>query len=115
MIRRPLTAFAGKDEETSVEKKVGTRKQKKKRKQEEKVTKKVLERLEKLGLKHTGTEDSTLKRTVGDSAQEKFRITYEARHLIGNYFGEGEPWEKNGKGALVAKGVHASLSNIADD
>ena len=28
-----------------------------------------------------GTEDSTLKRTVGDAAQEKFRITYEARHI----------------------------------
>ena len=32
-----------------------------------------------------GTEDSTLKRTVGDAAQEKFRITYEARHILKNY------------------------------
>ena len=86
VIRRPLTALAGKGGEKSVEKKVVTKKEKKKMKQEQKITKKVLAKMEKLGLKHTGTEDSTLKRTTGDSAQEKFRITYEARHLIGNYF-----------------------------
>ena len=115
VIRRPLTALAGKGGEKTVEKKVVTKKEKKKMKQEQKITKKVLAKMEKLGLKHTGTEDSTLKRTTGYSAQEKFRITYEARHLIGNYFGEGEPWEKNDKGALVVKGVHARLSNISDD
>ena len=75
--------------------------------------KKFKERMEKAGKKHTGTEDSTLKRTTGDASQEKFRITYEARHIVGNYLGEGDPWEKNWKGALVVRGVHARLSNIA--
>ena len=119
VIRRPLTALAGKGETKSVEKKQAcTKKQKEKEKQDQKkdkIEKKVLQKIQKLGLKYTGTEDSTLKRTTGDSAQEKYRITYEARHIIGNYFGEGDPWEKNDKGALVVKGVHARLSNIADD
>ena len=118
VIRRPLTALAGKGEAKSVEKKACTKNQKKKTKQDEKkykIERKVLAKMEKLGLKHTGTEDSTLKRTTGDSAQEKFRITFEARHIIGNYFGEGDPWEKNDNAALVVKGVHARLSNIADD
>lgn len=77
--------------------------------------KKLRKRLEKLGKKYTGTEDSTLKRTTGDASQEKFRITYEARHLVGNYFGEGHTWEENWNGALVVKGVHARLSNISDE
>jgi hypothetical protein len=47
--------------------------------------KKLQAKLEKVGKKHTGTEDSTLKRTIGDSAAEKFRITFEARHIVGNY------------------------------
>jgi hypothetical protein len=82
---------------------------------ERKIEKKLKKRLEKLGKKHAGTEDSTLKRTTGDAAQEKFRITFEARHIVGNYLGEGEPWEKNWRGALVVKGVHARLSNISDE
>ena len=32
-----------------------------------------------------GTEDSTLTRAVGDSSQEKYRCTFEARHIILNY------------------------------
>ena len=76
--------------------------------------KKLSAKLEKLGKKHAGTEDSTLKRTTGDSAAEKFRITYEARHIVGSYLGQGDPWEKNWRGALVVKGVHARLSNISD-
>ena len=86
----------------------------KERKMEEKMMKKRSAKLEKLGKKHAGTEDSTLKRTTGDSAAEKFRITYEARHIVGNYLGEGDPWEKNWRGALVVKGEHARLSNISD-
>ena len=62
-----------------------------------------------------GTEDSTLKRTVGDAAQEKFRITYEARHILKGYL-QGEAVEPVGmqwQGALVVKGaVHCRLSNI---
>ena len=82
---------------------------------ERKIEKKLKKRLEKLCKKHAGTEDSSLKRTTGDAAQEKFRITFEARHIVGNYLGEGEPWEKNWKGALVVKGAHARLSNISDE
>ena len=62
-----------------------------------------------------GTEDSTLKRSMGDAAQEKFRITYEARHILKNYL-EGSEAERVGlqwQGALVVKGaVHCRLSNI---
>ena len=62
-----------------------------------------------------GPEDSTLQRTTGDAAQEKFRITYEARHLITRYAdpSAAEPEQVNWKGALVVKAaVHARLSNI---
>ena len=82
---------------------------------EKKIEKKVKQRMEKNGKLHVGTEDSTLKRTIGDAAQEKFRITFEARHIVGNYFGEGDPWEKNWRGALVVKGTHARLSNISNE
>ena len=77
--------------------------------------KKLENKMKKLGKMHAGTEDSTLKRTTGDAAAEKFRITYEARHIVGNYVGDGEPWEKNWRGSLVVKGVHARLSDITDE
>ena len=64
-----------------------------------------------------GSEDSTLTRTTGDSAAEKFRITYEARQIIMKYFDEDEETEPEGmiwRGCLVVKGAtHARLSNIS--
>ena len=63
-----------------------------------------------------GTEDSTLKRTMGDAAQEKFRITYEARHIVKNYFNGEDPVGLQWKGALVVKGaVRCRLSNIKSE
>jgi hypothetical protein len=63
-----------------------------------------------------GSEDSALTRTTGDSAAEKFRITYEARQIIMKYFDEdeAEPEGMIWKGCLVVKGAtHARLSNIS--
>jgi hypothetical protein len=65
-----------------------------------------------------GTEDSTLTRAVGDAAQEKYRCTYEARHVILKYADPTaeEPEALNWKGALVVKAsVHARLHNIGDN
>ena len=63
-----------------------------------------------------GTEDSTLKRTTGDAAQEKYRITYEARHLLKNYLNGEDPVGLQWQGALVVKGaVHCRLSNITPE
>jgi len=63
-----------------------------------------------------GTEGSTLTRTTGDSDAEKYRVTYEARHVVLNYFNGGEPVGILWKGALVVKGaVHARLHNISED
>ena len=65
-----------------------------------------------------GTEDSTLKRTTADAAQEKFRITYEARHILKNYLkgSEAEPVGLQWQGALVVKGAaHCRLSNITPE
>ena len=65
-----------------------------------------------------GTEDSTLKRTTGDAAQEKFRITYEARHILKNYLkgDAADPVGVNWQGALVVKGArHCRLSNITPE
>ena len=63
-----------------------------------------------------GSEDSTLTRTIGDNAAEKFRITYEARQVIMKYFDEDDATEPEAmiwKGCLVVKGAtHARLSNI---
>ena len=62
-----------------------------------------------------GTEDSTLRRTIGDASQEKFRITYEARHIILHYLKPGtEPKGVQWKGAIILKGVHARLHNISE-
>ena len=47
--------------------------------------------------------------------RKKLRITYEARHIVGNYLGRGDPWAQNGKGAIVVKGVLARLSNISEN
>jgi hypothetical protein len=63
-----------------------------------------------------GTAGSTLTRQNGDATQEKFRITYEARQIIRNYFNKdldpkGELW----KGALIIKGCHGRLDNISDE
>ena len=61
-----------------------------------------------------GTEGSSLTRTTGDATAEKYRITYEARHLVLNYFNGEEPVGMLWKGALVVKGaVHARLHNIS--
>ena len=55
-----------------------------------------------------GTEDSTLKRTTGDAAQEKFRITYEARHIVKNLLkGSEDPVGLQWQGALGGKGGSA--------
>ena len=65
-----------------------------------------------------GTEDSTLTRAIGDSSQEKYRCTFEARHIILNYADpEAEaPTAANWRGALVVKGsVHARLHNISEN
>ena len=63
--------------------------------------------------KQGSTEDSTLKRTTGDAAAEKYRCTYEARHVVTNYLDIKDPGAMNWRGALVVKGaVHVRLSNI---
>ena len=65
-----------------------------------------------------GTEDSTLTRAVGDATQEKYRCTYEARHVILHYADPtaDEPVALNWKGAHVVKAsVHARLHNIGDN
>ena len=64
-----------------------------------------------------GSEDSTLTRTTGDSAAEKFRITYEARQVIMKFFDEDEATELEvivWRVCLAVKGAtHARLSNIS--
>ena len=92
------------------------------KKLQKKIEKKLQKAEEKAGRKPEppkkrplGTEDSTLTRTTGDASQEKYRCTYEARHLIMNYLDPAspQPLEMNWKGALVVKTkVHARLCNI---
>jgi hypothetical protein len=62
-----------------------------------------------------GTEDSTLTRAIGDSSQEKYRCTFEARHIILNY-ADPAAEAANWRGALVVKGsAHARLHNISEN
>jgi hypothetical protein len=62
-----------------------------------------------------GTEGSTLTRTTGDATAEKFRITYEARQVVMNYFSSEDPVGIVWTGALVLKAsVHARLDNISN-
>ena len=49
------------------------------------------------------TEDNAMRRTVGNASPEKWRCTYEARHLATGYLGAGDPSESNWKGALVVR------------
>lgn len=75
-------------------------------------------KLEAIVEKCAGTEDSTLTRATGDASQEKYRCTYEARHLICRYADPeaAEPVAMNWNGALVVKGsVHARLKNISEN
>ncbi|CAE8629532.1 unnamed protein product [Polarella glacialis] len=60
--------------------------------------------------KPAGVGDSGLKRTIGDAAQEKFRITVEHRAVVCGYFDPAVevPVGINWRYALVVKGVHAS-------
>jgi hypothetical protein len=64
--------------------------------------------------KPAGVGDSGLKRTIGDAAQEKFRITVEHRAVVYGYFDPAVevPVGINWRYALVVKGVHARLRNI---
>ena len=63
--------------------------------------------------KEPEAKDSTLRRCSGDAADEKCRITYEARQLILNYLKPGTtPAGVVAAGALVVKGIHARLHNI---
>ena len=80
---------------------------------EQKVGKALVATLQKQG----GTEDSTLTRATGDAAQEKYRCTFEARHIIMKYLDPAAeaPTAANWQGALVVKGsVHARLDNITE-
>ncbi len=63
-----------------------------------------------------GMEGSSLPRQTGDATAEKFRVTYEHRALVLNYFNEGEdPVGVQWHGALVVKGaVHCRLHNISE-
>ena len=80
---------------------------------DEKVKKKLEGLLKKIqGEAPAGTEDSTLTRSTGDAAQEKYRCTYEARHVILKYADPeaAAPEALNWNGALVVKAsVHARL------
>ncbi|CAE8634053.1 unnamed protein product [Polarella glacialis] len=64
--------------------------------------------------KPAGVVDSGLKRTIGDAAQEKFRITVEHRAVVYGYFDPAVevPVGINWRYALVVKGVHARLRDI---
>ena len=64
---------------------------------------------------HRQYESSGLKRGMAKAEQEKFRITYEARQFILNYFSlDQDPVGVVGKGLLVVHGVHARLCNISE-
>ena len=86
---------------------------------DEKVKKKLEGLLKKSqGEAPAGTEDSTLTRSTGDAAQEKYRCTYEARHVILKYADPeaAAPEALNWNGALVVKAsVHARLQNISSN
>ena len=63
------------------------------------------------------TESQTPKRLLGHSAEERFRITYEARQLLHKVFASPETpiVGSVGRGLLVVPGQWARLSNISED
>ena len=55
-----------------------------------------------------------VKETEGKATPEMFRLTYELRQVIQNYFDESqEPKGSMWKGALIVKGAHGRLDNIS--
>ena len=57
-----------------------------------------------------------VKETEGKATPEMFRLTYELRQVIHNYFDESqEPKGSMWKGALIVKGAHGRLDNISPE
>ena len=78
-------------------------------KREAKIQEKLRKKLKEVQERKSGAGDSTLKRAVGKADAEKFRIAFEARHIIEGYFSDRDPEGSNWNGAVVVNGVRCRL------